>query len=144
MSALSSPGLPQTQSLTSGIPSVPETATRKKIADTAKTFEQTFLAQMIGSMFQGVNDNSAFGGGEGEKAFRSFLNDAMAKQMVAHGGIGLARPGEQEMLRLQGLSPLTPPTSTPTPISSTVPPMPSAPSPASARQGTAAYARRAS
>ena len=123
MSALSSPGLPQTQSLTSGIPSVPETATRKKIADTAKTFEQTFLAQMIGSMF---------------------LNDAMAKQMVAHGGIGLARPVEQEMLRLQGLSPLTPPTSTPTPISSTVPPMPSAPSPASARQGTAAYARRAS
>jgi len=142
MSALSSTGLPQTQSLTSGIPSVPETATRKKIADTAKTFEQTFLAQMIGSMFEGVNDNSAFGGGEGEKAFRSFLNDAMAKQMVAHGGIGLARPVEQEMLRLQGLSPLTPPISTPT--SSTVPPMPSAPSPASARQGTAAYARRAS
>jgi len=142
MSALSSPGLPQTQSLTSGIPSLPETATRKKISETAKTFEQTFLSQMLGSMFEGVNDNSAFTGGEGEKAFRSFLNDAMAKQMVAHGGIGLARPVEQEMIRLQGLSPLpveTPPASAP---ALALPP--TGPSPTVARQGASAYARRTS
>ncbi len=128
MSALTSPGLPQTQSLTSGIPTVPESATRQKISQTARTFEQTFLAQMLGSMFEGVNDNSAFGGGAGETAFRSFLNDAMAKQMVAHGGIGLARPVEQEMLRLQGLSPL--PAST---LAAT--------SPATARLGSSAYAK---
>jgi Rod binding domain-containing protein len=96
---------PPVQQLNAGIPSVPELATRQKIHETARTFEQTFLSQVLGSMFQGVMDNSAFGGGDGEKAFRSFLNDAMARQMVSHGGIGLARPVELEMLRLQGLAP---------------------------------------
>ena len=144
MSGITTPGLPQTQSLTAGIPSIPETATRQKIAQTAKTFEQTFLAQMLGSMFEGVNDNSAFNGGAGEKAFRSFLNDAMAKQMVAHGGIGLARPVEQEMRRLQGLSPV--PTSAAAPSVPTALPMPipAPPSPAIARLGTSAYAMRTS
>ena len=144
MSSITAPGLPQTQSLTAGIPSIPETATRQKIAQTAKTFEQTFLAQMLGSMFEGVNDNSAFNGGSGEKAFRSFLNDAMAKQMVAHGGIGLARPVEQEMLRLQGLSPL--PASAAAPSVPTAVPMsvPTPPSPAVARLGASAYAMRTS
>lgn len=98
------PGLP-VQQLDAGIPSPGQLATRQKIHETARTFEQTFLSQVLGSMFQGVMDNSAFGGGDGEKAFRSFLNDAMAKQMVSHGGIGLARPVELEMLRLQGLAP---------------------------------------
>ncbi len=137
MSDIAAPGLPPTQSLTAGIPTLPETATRQKITQTAKTFEQTFLSQMLGSMFEGVNDNSAFTGGAGEKAFRSFLNDAMAKEMVAKGGIGLARPVELEMLRLQGLSPLPtpPPSPTPTPSAAGV-------APAAARLGTAAYDKR--
>jgi len=143
MSTIAAPGLPQTQSLTAGIPTVPESATRQKISETARTFEQTFLSQMLGSMFEGVNDNSAFNGGSGEKAFRSFLNDAMAKQMVAHGGIGLARPVEMEMLRLQGLSPL-PVSAAPSARPSPPLPSPSVPSPTVRRLGSAAYATRTS
>jgi Rod binding domain-containing protein len=138
MSAIAPPGLTQTPSLTAGIPTLGESATRQKITDTARTFEQTFLSQMLGSMFEGVNDNSAFNGGSGEKAFRSFLNDAMAKQMVTHGGIGLARPVELEMLRLQGLSPL--PASGP---STAAPSLPMA-SPTTARLGASAYTERKS
>ena len=136
MSDIAALGLPPAQSLTAGIPTLPETATRQKITQTAKTFEQTFLSQMLGSMFEGVNDNSAFTGGAGEKAFRSFLNDAMAKQMVAKGGIGLARPVELEMLRLQGLSPL--PSQLPSPAGSA----PASTAPGAARLGTAAYDKR--
>lgn len=79
-------------------------ATRAKIATTAKQFEATFLSSMLGSMFQGLSTDGMFGGGAGEQAFRSFLTDAMSKQMVSHGGVGLAPAIQKEMLRLQGLS----------------------------------------
>ena len=36
--------------------------------------------------------------------FRSFLTDALAKQTVKAGGIGLADTVQREMLKLQGLS----------------------------------------
>ncbi len=52
-------------------PSAAEQAKRAKIAETAKSFEASFLAVMIGQMFEGVNTaDSAFGGGEGEQAFK--------------------------------------------------------------------------
>ena len=79
-------------------------ATRSRIASTAKQFEATFLSSMLGSMFQGLSTEGMFGGGAGEQAFRSFLTDAMSKQMVNHGGVGLAPAIQKEMLRLQGLS----------------------------------------
>jgi Rod binding domain-containing protein len=42
-----------------------------------------------------------FGGGSGEDAWKPFLTDAIAKQMTARGGIGLAVPVWHQMLRLQ-------------------------------------------
>ena len=45
-----------------------------------------------------------FNGGQGEAAFKSFMSDAMAKQMVRSGGVGLADTVGKEMLKLQGLS----------------------------------------
>ena len=85
------------------LPSVADAKTREKIHQTAKSFEGAFLSTVITSMFEGVTPSEPFSGGAGEQAFRSFLNDAMAKQMVTHGGIGLAQPIEKEMLRMQGL-----------------------------------------
>lgn len=55
-------------------------------------------------MFSGVKTDGPFGGGQGEEMFRSFLNDAMAKQTVKTGGIGLADKVAREMLKLQGLT----------------------------------------
>ena len=82
-----------------------EALTRQRIKDTAKSFEANFLSTAISGMFEGVKPDAPFGGGQGEDAFRSFLNEAMAKQIVHRGGVGLASTVEREMLHLQGLAP---------------------------------------
>lgn len=102
------PALLQAQA--SSTPTTPATggaeATRRAaIGKAATDFETSFLSVMIGQMFQGVNESdSGFSGGAGEQAFKSFMSDAMAKQMVRRGGVGLAPTVQKEMLKLQGLS----------------------------------------
>jgi flagellar protein FlgJ len=59
---------------------------------------------MLGQMFKDVNTSAPFGGGPGEDAFKSFMTDAMAKQVVKSGGVGLASAVQKEMLKLQGLN----------------------------------------
>jgi Rod binding domain-containing protein len=59
---------------------------------------------MLTQMFKDVGAEAPFNGGQGEAAFKSFMSDAMAKQMVRSGGIGLADTVGKEMLKLQGLS----------------------------------------
>jgi peptidoglycan hydrolase FlgJ len=78
-------------------------AKRAAIKKTAQDFEASFLSTSLGSMFEGVNISAPFGGGEGEQAFKSFLNEAMAKQIVKAGGIGVAASVQREMLKMQGL-----------------------------------------
>jgi flagellar protein FlgJ len=56
----------------------------------AKALEGSFLAEMLKSAGLGKPPDG-FGGGAGEDQFSSFLVDEEAKQMVAAGGIGLAR-----------------------------------------------------
>ena len=100
--------------LTSSTFSVPTAATpqltaeqlakRGQIEKTAKDFEASFLSVMLSQMFKDVGAEAPFNGGHGEAAFKSFLGDAMAKQMVQHGGVGLADRVAKEMLKLQGLS----------------------------------------
>ncbi len=88
-----------------------DAAKRARIAKTAQDFEASFTSVMLGQMFEGVETSAPFGGGEGEKTFRSFLTDAMAKSMTKHGGIGISAVIEKELLKMQGLA------STPRPAS---------------------------
>jgi len=74
----------------------------KKIEKTAKEFEASFLSVMINQMFAGVETSAPFGGGQGEQAFRSFLNEAFAKSMVQSGGVGVSDQIARELLKLQG------------------------------------------
>ena len=84
-------------------PSPEEQRQRHKIAAAAQSFEASFLSNMMQTMFDGV-DVGAFGGGDGEKAFKSFLTDAIAKQTAKAGGVGISAEVNREMLKLQGLS----------------------------------------
>lgn len=68
---------------------------------TAEEFEASFLSQMFKPMFEGLETDGAFGGGSSEATWRSFLLDAMAKQTVKAGGIGLADTVMSEMLKMQ-------------------------------------------
>lgn len=76
---------------------------KARISRVARDYEASFLSIMLGQMQAGVQ-SGGFGGGQGEDAFKSFLNDAMARSMAARGGIGLAPRLAAEMLRLQGVS----------------------------------------
>ncbi len=81
----------------------PNSAKRGEIRATAQKFEEQFLSIMLQQMFEGVNTAAPFGGGPGEQMFKSFMTEAMAKQMTRGGGIGLADTVNREMLKLQGL-----------------------------------------
>jgi Rod binding domain-containing protein len=80
-------------------------ASREKIKATAEAFEASFLSQMLKPMFEGLSTDGLFGGGQGEATWRSFLLDEMAKKTVAAGGIGLAGPVMNEMLKMQEARP---------------------------------------
>jgi Rod binding domain-containing protein len=81
-----------------------EAVQRRRIAQTAQDFETSFLSVMIGQMFTDLDTDGPFSGGAGETAFRSFLSDAMARQITRSGGVGLSGAVQAEMLKLQGLS----------------------------------------
>jgi Rod binding domain-containing protein len=59
----------------------------KKIS---QDFESVFLSQMFTEMFKGLGSDKMFGGGQSEETYRSMLLDNYAKQIVKHGGIGIA------------------------------------------------------
>lgn len=59
------------------------------LRDAADALEATFLAEMLKSAGVGKTPE-AFGGGEGEDQFASFLRQAQAEEMVKAGGIGLS------------------------------------------------------
>lgn len=68
----------------------------------AQDFEAMALGQFLAPMFDTVDTaKSAFGGGSGEAAWRPMLVQQMAKQVAAHGGLGLAMPVFTQMLRMQ-------------------------------------------
>ena len=72
-----------------------------RMRETAEAFEASFLAQMLKPMFEGLSTEAPFGGGEAEGTWRGFLVEAMAKQAVRGGGIGLADQVVAQMLKMQ-------------------------------------------
>ena len=83
--------------------STADLAKRGEIRETAEKFEAAFLSIMLQQMFQGVEVEAPFGGGPGEQMFKSFMTEAMGKQMARQGGVGIADTVAREMLKLQGL-----------------------------------------
>lgn len=73
----------------------------EQMRKTAQEFEASFLSQMFKPMFEGLDTDGPFGGGNAEETWRSFLLDAMAKQTVKAGGVGLADTVMSEMLKMQ-------------------------------------------
>ena len=84
--------------LASAAPAAVATA---RMRETAEQFEASFLSQMLKPMFEGLSTEAPFGGGEAEGTWRGFLVDAMAKQAVRGGGIGLADQVVAQMLKMQ-------------------------------------------
>ena len=86
-------------SLLQPAPAAPVATARMR--ETAEAFEASFLSQMLKPMFEGLSTDGMFGGGEAEGQWRSFMIDAMAKQTVKAGGIGLADDVMAQMIKMQ-------------------------------------------
>ena len=82
-------------------PSTAKTADAAKARAAAENFEAFYLSQTFEQMFQDVEPDSMFGGGQGEKVFRSMLFQEYGKAVAKSGGIGLADAVQREILKLQ-------------------------------------------
>ena len=73
-----------------------------KLWQGAQNFEAMALGQLLQPMFDTVDPaHSSFGGGAAEAQWQPMLVDAIGKQMAARGGLGLAAPVFEAMLRAQ-------------------------------------------
>jgi len=87
-----------------GAPDAAELADPKvaKTWKTAQEFEAMTLGQMLAPMFDTVDSaHGAFGGGDGEAAWKPMLTQELAKSIASHGGLGLAVPVFRQMLQMQ-------------------------------------------
>ncbi len=72
------------------------------VAKSAHDFEAMAIGQLLQPMFDTVKTaNNPFGGGSGEEAWKPMLVQEFAKQIAAHGGLGLAKPVYDAMIRMQ-------------------------------------------
>lgn len=76
-------------------------ATEAEANKVGRDFEAMFLSQMLQPMFDTVEPDSVFGGGYGERMFRSLQVEQFANAITRAGGIGLADSIAREMLRMQ-------------------------------------------
>ncbi len=84
---------PPPQPTTAGDPA----ATRRA----AEEFESFFVARMLEHMFDGVSTEAPFGGGNGERIWRSFMIEEYGGLIAKTGGLGIADAVERQLLRAQ-------------------------------------------
>lgn len=82
-------------------PQIPAGMDAERARRVAEDFEVSFLSAMLQPMFAGLSTEAPFGGGAGEATWRSFLVDAMARQTVRSGGIGVSDAIQRELVALQ-------------------------------------------
>jgi len=83
-------------------PSSLPAAQQQKLQKAAADFEAMAINQLLSPIFDTVDlSKSIFGGGEAEAAWKPMMVTAIAKQMSAQGGLGLAQPIMQQMIRMQ-------------------------------------------
>jgi len=73
----------------------------KGAKQTGTEFETMVLSNLLRPMFEGLETDGMFGGGNGEEMFRSFYIDAVAQQVVRSGGLGIADQVQKQLLALQ-------------------------------------------
>ncbi len=80
---------------------VAKTATKAEAEAAGEKFEAMFLSQMFQYMFEGLDSDPVFGGGNAENMYRSLMVDEYGKQVAKHGGIGIADHVTRTLLAAQ-------------------------------------------
>jgi Rod binding domain-containing protein len=74
----------------------------RSLREAARAFEAMAIGALLAPMFDTVDPSKGpFGGGAGEAAWRPMLVEHMAKAISRSGGLGLARPIEAALIRMQ-------------------------------------------
>ena len=77
----------------------PDTAAARKAG---QEFEALMVGQMLESMFAGLETGHAFGGGHGERTWRSFMLQEYGKAIAEAGTLGIGRMVQADVARLYG------------------------------------------
>lgn len=77
----------------------------RAIRAAAEEFEAVFLGEMMSPVFEQLESDGLFGGGSGERMYRSMLVQEYGRAMARSGGIGIADAVQREMLRIQEARP---------------------------------------
>jgi peptidoglycan hydrolase FlgJ len=100
------PAVPIPSAPTSAVARPTQSADPAKMAKSAQDFEAMAIGQLLQPMFDTVHTaKGGFGGGAGEEAWKPMLVQEFAKQIAGHGGLGLAKPVYDAMLRMQQAKP---------------------------------------
>jgi len=83
------------------VPTVDPKAVPEDMRRMAQDFEAFFIGRMFESMFDGIETEAPFGGGNGERMFRSLLLDEYGKSTAKAGGIGIADSIIRQLLATQ-------------------------------------------
>ena len=103
-SALPPAALPPTPAPAMARPT--QSADPAKVVKSAHDFEAMAIGQLLQPMFDTVDtSHGLFGGGPGEEAWKPMLVQEFAKQIANHGGLGLAKPVYDAMMRMQEAQP---------------------------------------
>jgi Rod binding domain-containing protein len=82
-------------------PAVPPEV-QAKLRKSAEDFTAVALNELLKPMFDSADQGSnPFSGGAAEQQFKPMIVSEVAKQIARSGGLGLAEPVYQQMLRLQ-------------------------------------------
>ncbi|UEM04259.1 rod-binding protein [Skermanella rosea] len=73
----------------------------KAVAKAAGEFEAQFVSQMLSQMWQGIETDGYFGGGNGEEMFRGLMINEYGKMITQSGQLGIADQVKQAMLKMQ-------------------------------------------
>ncbi len=69
--------------------------------ETAEDFEGMLIGRLLQPMFEGLETEPPFGGGQAEKVWRDLMVDEIGKEIAKAGGIGIADDVMRQMLALQ-------------------------------------------
>lgn len=93
--------LAQLQAASAGSRAAAAAARPRAVEQVAQEFEALFLSEMLKPVFESTDTEGLFGGGEGEKIFRSMMVQEYGKAIAKSGGVGIAAAVQSEILRMQ-------------------------------------------
>ena len=73
----------------------------QKFRKVAEDFESVFISEMIRPMFENIEAEAPFGGGQSEKIWRAMQIDEYGKAIARAGGLGIADQVLDQMIKMQ-------------------------------------------